>query len=62
VLPRAADSDVYLTVLGGLLTVFYICGLLFRPRRQWLRLGPDSILVVVAYALGIVGLVWVTHG
>jgi cation:H+ antiporter len=62
VLPRAADSDVYLTALGALLTVFYICGLLFRPRRQWLRLGPDSILVVVAYALGIVGLVWVTHG
>jgi cation:H+ antiporter len=62
VLPRAADSDVYLTALGGLLTVFYICGLLFRPSRQWLRLGPDSILVVVAYALGIVGLVWVTHG
>ena len=62
VLPKAADSDVYLTALGGLLTVFYICGLLFRPQRQWLRLGPDSILVVVAYALGIVGLVWVTHG
>ena len=62
VLPKAADSDVYLTALGGLLTVFYICGLLFRPQRQWLRLGPDSILVVVAYALGIVGLAWVTHG
>ena len=62
VLPEAQNSDVYLTALGGLLTVFYICGLLFRPQRQWLRLGPDSTLVVVAYALGIVGLAFVTHG
>jgi cation:H+ antiporter len=62
VLPAAQDSDVYLTALGGLLTVFYICGLLFRPQRQWLRLGPDSILVVATYAIGIVGLAFVTHG
>lgn len=62
VLPQAQNSDVYLTALGGLLTVFYMCGLLFRPQRQWLRLGPDSILVLVAYVLGIVGLAFVTHG
>ncbi|MFL5920892.1 MAG: hypothetical protein ACJ75Q_14645 [Gaiellaceae bacterium] len=62
VLPAAEDSDVYLTALGALLTVVYVCGLLFRPGRQWLRLGPDSILVVAFYALGIVGLVAVTHG
>jgi len=62
VLPAAKNSDVYLTALGALLTVVYICGLLFRPQRQWLRLGPDSILVLLLYALGIVGLVAVTHG
>ena len=62
VLPQAKNTDVYLTALGGLLTIFYMCGLLFRPQRQWLRLGPDSILVVAAYALGIVGLAFVTHG
>ncbi len=61
VLPQAKNSDVYLTALGALLTVVYICGLLFRPQRQWLRLGPDSILVILLYALGIVGLVAVTH-
>lgn len=61
VLPEAQNSDVYLTALGALLTVVYILGLLFRPRRQWLRLGPDSLAVVALYALGIAGLVYVTH-
>ena len=62
VLPEAQDTDVYLTSLAILLTVVYMVGLLFRPRRQWLHLGPDSIAVIVFYALGIAGLVYVTHG
>ena len=62
VLPDARNSDVYLTALGALLTVVYLCGLLFRPRRQWLRLGPDSLVVVALYVLGIIGLVAVTRG
>ena len=56
VLPQAHASDVYLTALAILLTVIYMGGLLFRPRRQWARLGPDSLAVVALYALGIVGL------
>ena len=62
VLPQARNTDVYLTALGALLTVVYMCGMIFRPRRQWLRLGPDSMLVVLLYALGIVGLIKVTGG
>jgi cation:H+ antiporter len=62
VLPEAKNSDVYLTALGALLTVFYICGLIFRANRQWLRLGPDSVLVVAGYILGVIGLISVTHG
>jgi cation:H+ antiporter len=60
VLPGAQGSDVYLTALAILLTTVYLWGLIFRPPRQWLRMGPDSILVVVLYALGIAGLVVVT--
>jgi cation:H+ antiporter len=56
VLPRAHASDVYLTALGALLTLVYMAGLIFRPRRQYLRLGPDSIVVVCVYVLGVVGL------
>lgn len=57
VLPSASGSDVYLTALGALLTVVYLAGLLFRPRRQHARLGIDSIAVLTLYALGVAGLV-----
>jgi len=56
VLPRAHGSDIFLTALGGLLTVVYMAGLVFRPQRQFARLGPDSIVVLLLYALGIAGL------
>jgi cation:H+ antiporter len=35
----------------------YLWGLIFRPQRQYFRLGPDSIVVLVLYGLGTVGLV-----
>lgn len=56
VLPRAHNTDIYLTALGGVLTLVYMTGLVFRPRRQWLRMGPDSLTVLVVYVLGVVGL------
>jgi cation:H+ antiporter len=56
VLPLAHNTDIYLTGLGGLLTAVYMAGLVFRPQRQWLRMGPDSITVVLLYVAGIVGL------
>jgi cation:H+ antiporter len=61
VLPAAERTDIYLTALGALLTVVYIFGLIFRPRRQIVALGIDSAVVVVLYALGIVGLVFVNR-
>jgi cation:H+ antiporter len=62
VLPQAHDSDVYLTALAILLTVVYLWGLVFRPKRQWWGFGPDSVAVVALYALGITGLIFVSHG
>jgi cation:H+ antiporter len=59
VLPRAHHTDIYLTALGGLLTVVYMVGLVFRPQRQWLRMGPDSIAVLILYAVGITGLAFI---
>jgi cation:H+ antiporter len=56
VLPLAHNTDIYLTALGGLLTVVYMAGLVFRPQRQRLRMGPDSIAVLVLYVVGIAGL------
>lgn len=57
VLPQAQASDIYLTALGALLTVVYLVGLVFRPQRQVLGMGPDSLAVLVLYLLGLVGLV-----
>jgi cation:H+ antiporter len=56
VLPHAAKSDMYLTALGMLLTAVYILGLIFRPRLQIARMGLDSVVVLVLYAIGVAGL------
>ncbi|MBJ7594524.1 MAG: sodium:calcium antiporter [Candidatus Dormibacteraeota bacterium] len=61
VLGKAKNSDVLLAALGILLTTVYIGGLVFRPKRQYGRLGPDSIAVVVLYALGVVALILVSR-
>jgi cation:H+ antiporter len=61
VLPQAQDTDIYLTALGVLLTVAYIYGLVFRSRRQFWRMGPDSFAVLLLYAIGIAGLVFVNR-
>jgi cation:H+ antiporter len=57
VLAQAGAVEVYLTGLGIVVTTIYLWGLLFRPNRQYLRLGPDSIAVLVIYLAGILGLV-----
>jgi len=62
VLPQAQRTDIYLAGLGILLTTVYLYGLIFRPRRQVLNMGLDSVVVLVLYVLGILGLVAVAHG
>lgn len=56
VLPQAKNTDIYLASLGALLTAVYIYGLIFRHKRQFFCLGIDSIVVLVMYIVGIVGL------
>jgi cation:H+ antiporter len=60
VLPRAHNTDIYLTALGAVLTIVYMIGLVFRPQRQWLRMGPDSIAVLILYVIGITGLAFIS--
>jgi cation:H+ antiporter len=62
VLPQAKNTDIYLASLGVLLTAVYIYGLIFRPKRQFFDLGIDSIVVLVLYIVGIVGLFTVAGG
>ena len=56
VLPPAKSTDIYLTALAMVLTLVYAAGLLFRPQRRILRMGVDSLAVLVLYAVGVIGL------
>jgi len=62
VLPRAQNTDIYLTALGSLLTVVYIAGLVLRPTRRVARMGLDSLVVLVLYAIGVAGLFAIAAG
>ena len=62
VLSQARPSDLYLASLGALLSAVYIVGLVFRPKRQVWRLGPDSLTVLILYAIGIIGLISIGSG
>jgi cation:H+ antiporter len=55
-LPQAQDSDLWMAGLGAVVTAIYAAGIVLRPRTRIARVGPDSLAVVAAYALGIAGL------
>ena len=60
VLPETAPSDIYLGTIGALLTAIVAAAIVARPRRRFLRLGIDSILLVALYAAAIALLPQVT--
>ena len=59
VLPQAGHQNSWLASLGVGLTAIYAIGLVGRPYRCFRRLGPDSILAIVVFGLGIAGLFFV---
>jgi cation:H+ antiporter len=56
VLPAAGRLNSWLASLGVALTAVYAIGVVARPRRSRLRLGPDSLLAVLLFAAGIAGM------
>jgi cation:H+ antiporter len=56
VLPQAQSTDIYLTALAALLTLVFVTGLLFRPRRRVAGMGVDSLVVLLLYVVGVAGL------
>ncbi len=56
VLPTAGSQNAWLASLGVALTAIFAMGVVIRPLRCRLRLGPDSILAIVVFAVGIAGL------
>ena len=58
ILPGLQRSDIYLTGLGILLTGIYTIGILIGSKKQYFRMGIDSIVVLIVYMAGIAGLVY----
>jgi cation:H+ antiporter len=56
VLESAGNQNAWLAALGIALTAIYGFGVISRPDRCRARLGPDSILALVVFGLGIGGL------
>lgn len=56
ILPNLKPSDIYLTVLGIILTGIYMIGMVVHSKQQILRMGIDSLIVVIVYILGLWGL------
>jgi cation:H+ antiporter len=56
VLPFAGPQNGWLAALGIALTAIYGFGVIIRPARARLTLGPDSWLAVAVFAIGIAGL------
>jgi cation:H+ antiporter len=61
VLPTAGRLNSWLASLGVALTAVYAMGVVGRPYRCILRLGPDSILALIVFGLGIAGLFVLPH-
>ena len=60
VLPHQGAANSWLGGLGVILTAIYAAGIIARPRRFG-RLGVDSVAVLIIFAFGIAGLVYVAQ-
>jgi cation:H+ antiporter len=61
VLPTAGRLNSWLASLGVALTAIYAIGIVGRSTRCRARLGPDSLLALAVFALGIVGMLALPH-
>jgi cation:H+ antiporter len=59
VLPAAGNQNAWLAALGLALTAVYGFGVIGRPQRCRWRLGPDSLLALAVFGLGVAGLFFV---
>jgi cation:H+ antiporter len=62
VLPSAGNQNAWLAALGVALTAVYGFGVISRPKHTRFRLGPDSLLALAFFSLGIAGLFYVRPG
>jgi cation:H+ antiporter len=58
VLPDAQQTDIYLASLGMLLTSVYVAGLVACPSWRIVRMGLDSLVILMLYLTGVMGLLF----
>ena len=61
VLPTTGRLNSWLASLGVSLTAIYAIGVVGRPYRCLARLGPDSLLALVVFLLGVAGMFVLPH-
>lgn len=61
ILPSLQPSDMYLTGLGIILTGIYLIGMVMHSKKQFFRMGIDSIIVLLVYVIGLVGLLFLVN-
>jgi len=61
VLPSAGRLNSWLAALGVALTAVYAMGVVGRPYRCLGRIGPDSVVAIAAFGLGMAGLFALPH-
>lgn len=54
ILSEIGELALFSTLLGIVLTAIYLIGIILRPRRNLLRLGYDSVVVLLVSAIGFV--------
>ncbi len=57
VLQTVTPNTAWLGGAGVVVTAIYAVGLVVRPPAKILSVGPDSLLVLVAYVVALAGLV-----
>ncbi|MFN8234222.1 MAG: sodium:calcium antiporter [Actinomycetota bacterium] len=60
VLQSVQANSSWLGGVGVVVTAIFAAGLVLRPPKKLALVGPDSLLVLVAYAIGLAGLVRIT--
>jgi cation:H+ antiporter len=60
-LPQSGVENGWLAAVGILLTTLYASSVVMRPAKRYLRLGLDSVVAILAFVVGIVGLMLIAH-
>ena len=60
-LPQSGVENGWLAAVGILLTTLYAASVVVRPTKRYLRLGLDSVVAILAFVIGIAGLILIAH-